>query len=71
MLLSPEVVLRSDNSISLLEEKINIPEARICVVSTNFEIEINDLLENIRDIIKFILSKKRSKIKSRNAGGRA
>lgn len=50
--------------ISDKEYKINIDIKSICIDNNNFEnIEVNDLLENINILIKYIISKKPIKIK--------
>ncbi|MDO8571564.1 MAG: hypothetical protein Q7R79_02705 [bacterium] len=59
-ILSP---LATCESISPIKEEIKITKAKTCVASANFEIEVNDLLENIRLILQFILSRKREQKK--------
>ena len=55
--LSPRSPVVSE-SIPPLTKEINIAIAKSCVPSINFDIEVSDLLENIRVILRYILSQK-------------
>jgi len=53
----------ASESVQITKEKSKIASVKSCVASTNFEIDTSDVLENIRLILKYILSKKKNKEK--------